>query len=109
MISLLSIRLPDEQIERVRRNHHDALVELQRLPLSSARILEGVELANGIATPIPHGLGRSPLFVLPSAPRGASSTGRIEEVRDSGFPRDRYVTLRATGWGATIALEVLVL
>jgi hypothetical protein len=107
VIQLLTIKLDDEKAERVRRNTQEALAELQRTPAARAGIVRDVTLADGIATPVPHGLGR-PAFATPSPPRGAVSTGRIEEVRDGTHDRTKYVVLKATGWGATITLDVEV-
>lgn len=94
-------------LERIRRAMYDAITELQGLRSSSARILADKELADGVATPIPHGLRRR-VFVTHSPPRGATSTGRIEEVRDGDFDPAQYVVLLATGWGATITVDLEV-
>lgn len=107
MIALLSITLADEQLERVRRNHGDAIAELQRLPASSTRTIRDIVLADGVATPVPHGLGR-PAFVTVSPPRGISLSGRIEEVRDGAHDRNRYVVLKQTGCGANITVDIEV-
>ena len=100
--------LEDEDLERMRLEHEDKIVELQKLPASSLRVIANVTLADGILTPIPHGLGRA-VYVLVSPPRGATSSGRIEEVRDGTYDRTKYVALKATGWGATITVDVWVL
>ena len=107
MITLLPIRLDDEKTERVRRNTQDAISELQRLPASRARIIRDVALADGVSTPVPHGLGVA-AFATHTPPRGASSTGRIEEVRDGTQDRTKYVVLKATGWGATVTVDIEV-
>ncbi len=107
MISLLPIKLADEQVERVRRNHHDAIEELRGQALAGARIIRDVSLANAVVTPIAHKLGR-PVMVFVSAIRGASTSGRIEEVRDGTYDRSQYITLEATGYGATITVDLLV-
>lgn len=107
MKSLQTIKLADENAERVRRNHAEAIVELQQSPLAGARVLT-VVLADGQAVPVSHRLGRAPLAVIPSAVRGAVTTGRIEEIR-GGTRRDQTITLKASDWGGTIECEVLVL
>lgn len=107
MVTLLPIKLADEQLERVRRNTHDAVSELQRLPSSTARILRNIALLDGIATPIAHGLGRR-AFVVHSPPRGAMSAGYIEEVRDGSSKPETYVVLKANGYGATITIDIEV-
>jgi hypothetical protein len=112
MIPLLSTDLARDQrpgdLERVRRNHHDAIAELQKLPLAGARILRDIVMVDGAVTPIAHGLGR-PAFVLASPPRGGVTAGRIEEIRDGSHDRNRYAVLKASGWGASITVDVLVL
>jgi hypothetical protein len=114
MITLLAIRLSEaaagkfaELAERVRRSHHDAISELQRLPLAGARIIRDVTLADSTWTPIAHGMGR-PVFVFVSPPRGAVTTGRIAESRDGTVDRAKFVQLAATGWGATVTVDLLV-
>jgi hypothetical protein len=105
----LDIRLDDHKSEQVRRSHHDAIVEQQGLPFSSARVISDVSLADGVVTPVSHGLGRLPLWVRESCVRGAASTGRIEEVRDGSVDRRKQIALKATGWGATVTVDVVVL
>jgi hypothetical protein len=98
----------DGVAEVVRRDTEKAITQLQGLPSAAMRILSDKSLADGVATPIAHGLGRVPSMVTCSLPRGAVSTGRIEEVRSSAFDRTRFVVLKATGWGATITVDVEV-
>lgn len=102
-------RLTDVDAERVRREFDRVIRELQNLPSSSLLVISGVSLADTIATVIGHGLGRAPLWVGPSAPRGPSSTGRIEEIIDGTHDRSQVVVLKATGWGATITVDVALL
>lgn len=109
----VAARLMDDVAEQVRRSHHDAIVQLQKLPMAGAAILSGtngtgISLVDGVATPIAHGLGRAPLFVRESCPRGASSAGRVDEIRDGTQDRSKVIVLKATGWGATILIDVLV-
>jgi hypothetical protein len=109
MKQLADIALPDIENERVRRMHHEAIAELQRLPFAGARLAKAdVVLADGAATAIPHGLGRR-VYVWHSPPRGAAATGRIEELRDGSYDPSKYVVLKATGWGASIVVDVYVL
>lgn len=100
--------LEDRDAELVRLEHERKLIELQKLPASSLRIIRDVSLTDGVATPIAHGMGRT-VFVLVSPPRGASATGRMEEVRDGTQDRSKYVVLKATGWGATVLVDLAVL
>lgn len=112
MISLLSIDLGRDahptELERVRRNHHDAIAELQRLPFAGARVVRDVTLADGVVTPVSHGLGRSAV-VLVSPVRNAAANGRIEEVRDGTHDRTKYAAIKATGYGATVTVDVVFL
>lgn len=108
MRQLSAIKLEGDA-ERVRREHADAIAELQKLPAASLTVLAGIELEDGVATPIAHGLGRKPLWVSPSAPRDATSTGRIAEVRSGSYDRSRFVVLQADGWGATITIDLAVM
>ena len=106
---LESARLDDPSAERTRISHHDAIVELQELPFSAARIISDRELASGVETQIAHGLGRLPAAVFPSAIRGSSTAGVIEEIRSSGADRRRFVVLKASGFGSTITVDLVVL
>lgn len=108
MKQLLAIRLADENAERVRKSHAEAIGEWQGSAAAGLKVIAGIQLADGVNTPIPHGLGRAARWVAPSAVRGASTTGRIEEVRDSVYDRERVVVLKATDWGATVTVDVLV-
>jgi len=101
--------LRDAEVEQVRRDHHDRIVELQALPATAMRVLPGIQLADGVPTPIAHGLGRRPRWVRESCPRGGSTVGSVIEVRDGSYNPDRYVVLQADGWGATITVDVVVL
>lgn len=112
MTPLLEITIDERTrpgvLERIRRNVLEAIRELQRLPFAAAKVARtNIELADGVATPVPHGLGRR-AYVWTSPPRGASSSGRIEEVRDGSHDPTKYVVLKATGWGASIVVDVFV-
>lgn len=101
--------LDDENSEIMRLELERKIVELQQLPAVALTLLGSFDLADGVKVLIPHGLGRR-AFVWCSPPRGASTTGRVEEVRDNGGPDPtKYVVLKATGWGATISVDVAVL
>ena len=106
-IAPVSAKLADQDAERVRRSHEAAILELQKASASSV-IIPDVQLEDGIERPIPHRLGRVPKFVRESCPRNASSTGRVEEVRSGSYDRAQVVVLMATGWGATITVDVEV-
>lgn len=102
-------RLLDVDAERVRREHEAKILELQRLPAARMATVPDVRLVDAVATPIAHGLGHVPVWVAPSPPRGAASTGRIEEIRDGTHDRSQIVVLKATGWGATITIDLAVM
>lgn len=109
MKPLLATPVSDPLLERLRANHHDAIRELQVAPLAAARLIANVVLADGIDTPIAHGLGRAPVWVRESCVRGASTVGMVEELRDDTTPdRTKYVTLRASGFGADVTVDVVV-
>lgn len=92
--------------EQARRTHEECIRELQ---VTGPRVIADIALADGVIRPVAHKLGRKPTFVTTSPPRGAVSTGRIEEIRNGSYDRAQVVALKATGWGATITVEVMVL
>ena len=102
-------RIADASIERVRRELTDKIVDQQKLPATSLKSIQNIALADGVATPIQHGLGRKPVWSCPSPPRGPTTTGRIEEVRDGTQDRAKVIVLKATGWGATITIDLAVM
>ena len=108
MKALLAIKLAHEDAEQVRRSHHDAIAEIQKQPASGLKAITGVALPDGATVRVAHGLGRAPTFVGASIPRGAATAGLLVEVRD-GIDRTKYVALVATGWGATITVDLEVL
>jgi hypothetical protein len=111
MVTLLPLTIKEPvsatDLERLRRNHHDAIAELQAGPSARARIIRDVTLADGIATPIAHGLGR-PAFVTHSPPRGPVAAGWIEEVRDGNHDRTKYVVLKANSYGGPVTVDLEV-
>ncbi len=99
----------EDKAELVRREHERKIVELQGLPAAALTVIPNVTLADGVTTPIAHRLGRRALC-WHSPPRGAASTGRIEELRATGSADPaKFVVLKATGWGASIVVDVFVL
>jgi hypothetical protein len=109
MKKLSNTRLADADAERVRQEHAAAIGELQNLPASALRVVRDVVLADGVETPVSHGLGRPPAWSSVSCPRNPSSSGRIEEVRSGGHDRAKVVVLKASGWGATITVDLAVM
>ncbi len=101
------IKLPDDTAERVRRIHASQIAELQKTPAAGLVVIADVQLADGVLTQVAHGLGQAPKWVGVSAVRGATSTGRIVESL-SADPA-KYVSLTATGHGATITVNLAVI
>lgn len=94
-----------DEMERIRRDLAEAARELQVSPLAGATTIKDVALVDTVATPIPHRLGVA-AFAIWSAPRGPATVGMIEEVRESQYDRALFVVLKATGYGATITVDV---
>lgn len=95
----------DGDAERVRLEHEQKLREIQRAPAIGLAVVGDFELEDGVSLPIPHKLGRRPLTYMTTPPKNAVSAGYIVEVaRD-----ERYVTLQANGYGATITVTLTVL
>lgn len=102
-------RLADVDVERMRREHDLKIVELQGLPASSMLVISGVTLANGVTTPVNHGLGRVPVWIRESTIRGATTAGYLIEIRDTHADRTHTVQLQANGYGATITIDLAVM
>lgn len=110
----ITTKLDDDAAERVHRNTDLQIRELQGLPTARAVLVTGVVLLVGAVTLVPHGLGRAPSYVGPSAIRGASTAGVIQDFESTdgaGNPVDRakFVPLRALSFGATITVDLLVM
>lgn len=105
----LSLKLADDATDRVRRNHADRILELQQLPAASLKVVPDVSLADGVTTPVAHGLGRPAAWCQVSVPRGATAAGYLVEIRDGSLDRAKYVAIQANGYGATVVVDVAVL
>ncbi len=105
----LPSRFASPELDRAFRELRSGQQAAAAQPAAGLRVIAGVTLADGVATPIAHGLGRPPVFVWESCPRDATATGRIVESRSTGHDRALYVVLTATGWGATITIDLAVL
>lgn len=105
---LESTKLADPDVERAIRNLRDAVREQQRSVFSAAIVIPDVVLEDGVATLVSHGLLRRPRAVIPSIVRGATSAGYIVESRD-GVNRTQQIKLIASGYGATITVDLVVL
>jgi hypothetical protein len=106
MVNILDLKLDDDDTERVRRSHSEAIKDLQR---SLPRVIPNIALVDGKATTVAHGLGRAPRAVIQSIARGSVSAGFITETRPSGTDRSKTIVLQASGYGATITVDVVVL
>lgn len=105
----ISPRLDDAKTDRVVTDHRRAIDQLAASPAIGLKVIKDVSLADGVETPIPHGCRSAPTWVRESCVRGASSTGRIEEIRSDAYDRKKSIVLKATGWGATITVDVAVM
>lgn len=100
----VAMKLDDEKAEAVRADLVRKIVELQGQPFVIGAIISDVRLVDGVATQVAHRLQRKPKWAAPSFVRGAVSTGRI----DQGAFDDKFITLTATGFGATVTIDLAV-
>lgn len=99
--------LPDAGAERARKQFVICVRELQELPFAKGAILQDKKLVNDVVTTIAHGLGRAPVWIAPSAPRGATTAGVIIDLsREGDVDRTKHIRLKATGFGATITVDI---
>lgn len=102
-------RFSDPEVEAAHRDTHEAVRELQTVvEKRTGDVISDITLIDSTPTPVAHRLGRPPKFVGPSVVRGATAAGFITEVRNSAYDRSRVIVLQATGYGATITLDVEV-
>ncbi len=94
----------DGAAESVRQSHHDAIVELQLQPMAGAVTIRGIAIPNNGTVTKAHKLGRTPIQVLTSPPRGGSTPGLLGEVSRT----DQVIVLSAAGFGAAITVDVTV-
>jgi hypothetical protein len=102
-------RLTDADAEANRRSHEEAIRSLQAVPAVSLRVINAITLPDATEVVVSHGLGREPIWIAPSCLRGPSTSGRIEEIRTGAHDRARFVKLKASGYGATITIDLAVL
>jgi hypothetical protein len=88
-------------LDRMLENLDERIRQLTTKPALEAQAIFGIELEDGIVMDVAHGVGRTPVVLL-SPPTNAVTTGRIEELTGSRG----VVKLRATGYGATITVNV---
>lgn len=104
-----SPRIEDAATDQAIREHERTFADILNLPAAALRVINDVDLPEGIAISVPHGLGRAPRCVLVSAVRNdPPSTGRIVEVRQD-VDRTNYLKLKATGFTVTVTVDVVVL
>lgn len=85
----------------------DRLKLLEALALLGYRIITGVALANATDVDIRHRLGRAWKGWLVIDTTGATAAGRIDGTTAT-YDRTTFLRLRATGYGATITVALLV-
>lgn len=113
----ITTKLDDDEAERVHRNTDRQIRELQGAPMASAIIISGVVLPLGTGIVVPHSLGRLPRFIGFSAVTGAiTGAGVIQDFGSvdpfgGGTPIDRtkFLSLRASSYGAPITVDILVM
>lgn len=101
--------------ERVRRNQNERIAEIQKSVGFGLRVIRDVTLADDVPTPVPHGMGRA-VSVIVSPPRrtGLGATAPLVRRVDGTFEDlikadpSKFVTLLASGWGASIVVDVWV-
>ena len=91
-------------VTRALAEHRRAFDALARDPLVNARTIT-VTLPNAVAVHVRHGLGRQFTNYFLSAPKGATTSGRIVE---SDGDENVEVVLTATGYGATVTVRMTV-
>lgn len=100
--------VPDPETNRALDDHRRSIEAVTSSPAIGMRVLSDIEFADGIDTPVAHGLGRRPTLVTYSCVRGAVTAGTIEDVGSSTANPATHVVLRATGYGATVTANVAV-
>lgn len=110
-----SIKLADSDAERVRQSHHQAIREIQDLPIASARVIRNITVASNNSVTVAHGLGRPPVFVGVSAIRWDGSVdvdaGTVFDwgTKDSGgFPINRAEVIVLAADNFTSAGSVVI-
>lgn len=69
-------------------------------------VIRGVPLPDAVEVTVPHGLGYGYEHVSVSPPVGGSTTGRIQIV--GPINGAQHVMLLATGWGATVTVDLRI-
>lgn len=100
-------RVSDPIVDRILRNLDQRIRELAGVRIVQGILKEDIDLADGTEVQITHGLGR-PARWLVCRLLNPSSTGRIEEIVSSTVDRSSVLTLKATGYTATIAVDLWI-
>lgn len=101
-------RQDDPKVERAFKDQARTVDTIAAAPGVNMAVLGAFELADGVETPIPHKLGKVPSAAWASFVRGPVTVGMIEEVTSSSWDRAKYLTLKASGYGATVTVVVVV-
>lgn len=99
------IPVGDRDVDRALEEHRASIVALARDPFINARTIE-VTLPNATTVRVRHKLERAFTNYFLSAPKGAVTSGHIEELT----PGDPTVEiwLQANGYGATVTVRMTV-
>ncbi len=114
LLALVDKVLGDPIADQVRRSIAAAIRQLQGLPCVDFKVIQGVELPDTVAITVPHKLGRAPIWVGPSAPRGGSGVGVIFHYTGfhptTGAPINNaeVVVIAAFSYGATVTIDLAV-
>lgn len=106
-VQLDGSELEDDVADRVRVTHAQAIQQMQGGLFFDAKLIKDVTLANGVDTPISHGLGRA-AFVIVTPARGTDVSGTITETRSATWDRKKFVVLHADGFTADPVVDVVV-
>ncbi len=103
--------LDDQKTDQAVRNIAASIGQLQSLPSAGIRVVADKVLVDATPTTIRHPLGRVPLWVGVSCPRGAAglTAGAVTEIRTGSNDRAEIIVLQADGYGAVVTVDVLVL
>lgn len=116
MRPVISKKLVDPDAEVVRRSTAEAITELQTLPIAGAIFIPDVVLPDATDVRVSHKLGRAPRFVSESTVREVTAIASAGIIVDLGtedtagrpINRANQIVLRASGYGATIVVNVMV-
>lgn len=103
----VSIRLDDEGADRVARNLDQRVRELGAVRIAQGILIEDVDLADATEVTVNHGLGRFAKWIVCRL-LNPSTSGRIEEVVSGSIDRKNALALKASGYGATVTVDLWV-